>query len=152
MSSLVICFTKVTFLPAPGNSALESLLTTSFIQTVLSGPDSGGLELLDDKPLIWILYYFLRLFNESSSSLSLECATLLSHLFFSVSFLNSSSSFWSWATKTVFCFMVNAKSFSANGMLCHSLVGEVLFSLKHFIASVLDLMPCLQAGGTWDFN
>ena len=36
-------------------------------------------------------------------------------------------------------------------MLCHSLAKEVI-SLQHFIAPALDLMPCLQARGTRDYN
>ena len=38
-------------------------------------------------------------------------------------------------------------------MLWHLLGGAVIFiSLKHFIAPALDLMPCLQARGTRDYN
>ena len=38
---------------------------------------------------------------------------------------------------------------NTNGMLRHSLGGVViLISLVHFIATALDLMPCLQARGT----
>ena len=36
-------------------------------------------------------------------------------------------------------------------MLHHSFRGiEVILYLQHFIAPALDLMPCLQAGGTRD--
>ena len=38
-------------------------------------------------------------------------------------------------------------------MLHHSFGGAVIFfSLEHFIASALDLMPCLKAWGTRDCN
>ena len=41
--------------------------------------------------------------------------------------------------------------FNGNGMLCHALGGAViLFSLQHFIAPALDLLPCLQAQDRWD--
>ena len=40
-----------------------------------------------------------------------------------------------------------------NGMLRHSLGGEVmLFSLQHFVAPALDLMPGLQASGMSNCN
>ena len=39
-------------------------------------------------------------------------------------------------------------SYRNNGMLCHSLGGEVIFLMQHFLAPALDLMPCLQAQST----
>ena len=39
-----------------------------------------------------------------------------------------------------------------NRMLCHALGWAVTFSLQHFIAPALDLLPCLQTQGTRNCN